>query len=700
MTGGGRARRAPAWRAVAWTAAIGSASLGGCGDGDTAIPTRVPAHRPADGLLGDTALQAVVEAQLRRAAAPLVAALGDERAAVRARAAFALGSVQAPEAVPALLGALSDASPTVRRDAVFALGQVGAPGAVTPLGAAFALEPDAEVRRRILQALGKIPAPRAATVLVGLDVPASLEAERTLALAVLGAVHTVSSPEALDHLLERLDALDPRLRAAAAYYFGRARQTGGWAAHAPRVRQALDGYATDDPAAMYLVQALGRLRDPDDTERLITWASTARDWRVRANAVTALGAPDGAEGGPDANPLASAGVRAVLLEHLDDPSGLVGVAAARALGRARPPEAEIRRIEAWIDAHPERVQEIEPLLAVLARGGERVYVLGWMDALPSDDVERRDAALRALAFLPGEEARVRLARAAREAAGSPRTAGTALESLVQRWPAERANDAAPAFYFEIFSAALRSGSVRQMATAAPILADSAFLELGSVDTLRAALERASGPEGEEVAGAIREVLRTLAGEDAPPPATGEATQEASEERDAAGATPAEDRPDPGALDWAYLRALGTAPRLALETERGRVVVQLATEEAPQTVQTIVRLAEGGRYDGVPFHRVVPNFVAQGGDVGSRDGYGGPGFTIKSEFTLIPYLRGVIGMASAGKDTEGSQFFLTHAMQPHLDGGYSAFGWVVEGMGVVDRLLRGDRIVRATVERGR
>jgi peptidylprolyl isomerase len=157
--------------------------------------------------------------------------------------------------------------------------------------------------------------------------------------------------------------------------------------------------------------------------------------------------------------------------------------------------------------------------------------------------------------------------------------------------------------------------------------------------------------------------------------------------------------DPAAIDWGYLAGLGTDPRLILETGRGTVVVRLDPEEAPLTVQTIARLAQEGRYDGVPFHRVVPNFVVQGGDFTSRDGFGGPGFTIRSEFTLIPYRRGVIGMASAGKDTEGSQFFITHSMQPHLDGGYTSFGWVVEGMDAVDRLLVGDRIVRARIASG-
>jgi peptidylprolyl isomerase len=647
----------------------------GCEGSGSAIPARVPEHRPGDGLLGNPALQAVVEAQVRRSTEVLVRFLGDPQPAVRARAAFALGSVQAPEAVPALLTVLSDTSAGVRRDAAFALGQVSAPPAITGLAARFAVDDDVAVRRRILQALGKIPIPQSAVVLAGLQVPEALEADRTLALAVLGAVRRISTPDGLNALLERLDDLDPRVRAAAAYYFGRVPSTESWAERVTRIRQALDGYGKGDPAAMYLVQGLGRLHDPFDRERLDEWASTASDWRTRANAMTALADQD-----------LDADARVTLLEGLDDGSGLVAVSAAQALARARLTDPEARRVEAWIDAHAERLQVVEPLLGLLARGGERDYVLGWIDAVPAADVQRQEIGLRALAFLPGDEARLRLARAA--ASPAPGVAGAALEALVGRWPAEEANEAAPVFYFGIFSAALRSGNVRRMATAASALGDSTFLALGSVDTLRAALGGTPVPPDPEVAGAIRRVLSTLTGEDVPPP-----VEAAPDSAEAAGG------PAPGTLDWAYLAELGSAPRLVLETDKGRVVVRLATEEAPQTVQTVARLAEGGRYDGVPFHRVVPNFVAQGGDFASGDGYGGPGFTIRSEFTLIRYLRGVIGMASAGKDTEGSQFFITHSMQPHLDGAYTAFGWVVEGMDAVDRLLVGDRIVRATVERG-
>jgi peptidylprolyl isomerase len=153
-----------------------------------------------------------------------------------------------------------------------------------------------------------------------------------------------------------------------------------------------------------------------------------------------------------------------------------------------------------------------------------------------------------------------------------------------------------------------------------------------------------------------------------------------------------------AVDWEYLRQLGRRPRLVLVTEKGSIEVELVPEQAPLTVQTITRFAEEGRYDGVQFHRVVPNFVIQGGDFDRGDGFGGPGFTIRSEFTRLPFGRDVIGMASSGKDTEGSQYFITHSMQPHLDGNYTAFGQVVRGSDIVDRIEQGDRVLRAAVRR--
>jgi cyclophilin family peptidyl-prolyl cis-trans isomerase len=95
------------------------------------------------------------------------------------------------------------------------------------------------------------------------------------------------------------------------------------------------------------------------------------------------------------------------------------------------------------------------------------------------------------------------------------------------------------------------------------------------------------------------------------------------------------------------------------------------------------------------HRVVPNFVVQAGDT-RGDGHGGPGYTIRDEINMRPYLRGTVGMALDWEDTGGSQFFITHSPQPHLDGRYTAFGHVVAGMEIVDRLMPWDVIQRVRI----
>ena len=105
----------------------------------------------------------------------------------------------------------------------------------------------------------------------------------------------------------------------------------------------------------------------------------------------------------------------------------------------------------------------------------------------------------------------------------------------------------------------------------------------------------------------------------------------------------------------------------------------------------IKLSENKFYNGTVFHRVVSNFVIQGGDPGGT-GYGGPGYSIRSEFSPLTYERGMVGMASSGKDTEGSQFFITHSATPHLDGRYTIFGKVIGGMDVVDEIMTGDSVV--------
>ena len=121
----------------------------------------------------------------------------------------------------------------------------------------------------------------------------------------------------------------------------------------------------------------------------------------------------------------------------------------------------------------------------------------------------------------------------------------------------------------------------------------------------------------------------------------------------------------------------------------------AVLDAPVTVDTFIALARKGFFDGLPVHRVVSNFVVQGGDP-RGDGEGGPGFTIRDEINQLPYLRGTVGMALDWADTGGSQFFIAHSPQPHLDGRYTVLGRVVTGMDVVDRIEQWDVIRRVRV----
>jgi cyclophilin family peptidyl-prolyl cis-trans isomerase/HEAT repeat protein len=149
-------------------------------------------------------------------------------------------------------------------------------------------------------------------------------------------------------------------------------------------------------------------------------------------------------------------------------------------------------------------------------------------------------------------------------------------------------------------------------------------------------------------------------------------------------------------DYAALLAEARKPWTAtVETARGAFRIRLAGVAAPMTVMNFVTLARRGYFDGSTFHRVVPNFVDQDGDP-TGTGNGGPGYEIRDELNPTEYGEGTVGMALSGPDTGGSQWFVTHAPQPHLDGIYTVFGQVTAGQDVVERIEQGDRITRVTV----
>jgi peptidylprolyl isomerase len=258
-------------------------------------------------------------------------------------------------------------------------------------------------------------------------------------------------------------------------------------------------------------------------------------------------------------------------------------------------------------------------------------------------------------------------------------------------------------------AALSSHDVAVVTTAASILGDSLFRRPSSVEPLAHALGRLRVPDDVEALQEIAATLGKLNDRRAVDPLRrllsrpdrSVALAAAAALKSITGGSYADDIPEYFEplftdFDFDYLRSLPDVVRVRLRTLRGDITMEVYKNVAPFTVMSFLKLAtRRSFYRGLTFHRVVPNFVVQGGDP-RGDGWGGPGYSIRSEFSSLTYETGSIGIASSGKDTEGSQFFITQSPQPHLDGRYTLFGKVISGMEVVDRILVDDHIIDISI----
>jgi peptidylprolyl isomerase len=638
-----------------WAFALGIAA---CSPPDAALenPGSGLARRAPDGLLERPDLQLLVEAQYAGDAGRLQQALEHPDAAVRARAAYGLASLAEVDAADALARRLDDDAPEVRADAAFALGQLPELGGrESDVLARLERESVVSVRRALVEALGKQGSPAAVSSLLA-EVGDETRAEATLALS-RAALDGRAPEAAVDTLLRRLVDLDPEVRQRAAWFIGRSPSVLPWVAQRARVRNALARYRVDDPAAMYLLQGLGRYFDIVSLPRILQGAATASDWRLRASAVASLARVGNSDPRLEA-----------VLAGLHDPAPLVRLQAALLLPNEDAIRPFIDDAVEQLRAEPQNLAMAAPVLLYLARSRVNEPLLDWARARSLDDRAGWATLAPALAEFDGPEAPELLARAVEF--GTDPVAVLAVGALERRWQLVEPFG----FLHEEFEGWRTEVSDAVMRRDTPIPAEASAV----LEALRLALENALDDGG---AGLDIEAADLAAG----------GAQGAPE------VTPAR---SPVRLDWNLLQRLGPQPRLVLDTDQGSVVAVLDTEAAPLTVARLAELANAGALDGVAFHRVIPNFVAQTGDLGPA-AQDWP--AIRTEATRIPFAHGrrgrerVLGMArSDARDTETTQFFITHSMQPHLDGGYTGFGWVVQGHDVVDRLLPWDRIHRARV----
>ena len=622
-------------------------------------------------LLNDT------EARVRRRAAlaigrvglsegvePLAKLLDDPEIEVRQMAAFGLGLIGDPSARPALLAALKDPQPVLQGRAAEALGQIGDRSDGDAIGAMV----QAHIKAGALMGLSPddLTYPLSApieTVRLGLYALARLGAYDALAAAVLVNEQPVSTWWPVAYALQRVG--DPRAATALmALVNTPGRYTASFAVKglgtskatqaAPALRQIIEQRTRPAPVVIQAVRSLVAIRDDSAVPVLIKIiADTSLEPTLRVEAVNAFGA------------LVTAERVELLLDLISNSVPAIRAAALQALARVDPttfltalasldadrewsvrvamanalgtlPSAQsLPRLTEMLQDPDQKV--IPAVLAAFASSKATGVDRMLLDRLASPDLSVRTAAANALADL-------KIAAAVQPLADAYRRAATE-DSYTAR------------------AAALGALARLDPAAARPVLMEALKDSDWAVRVRALALLKEQKVTGQD------EAVR---------PAT-------------AGRTVT----DP---QWQAIVNPPFSPRAFIDTDKGTIELELAIIDAPLTVANFIALARKGFFRNNAIHRLVPDFVVQAGDP-RGDGEGGPGYTIRDELNELSYLRGTVGMALDWEDTGGSQFFITHSPQPHLDARYTVFGRVVNGMDVVDRLVQWDVIRNVRIRDG-
>jgi len=652
-------------------------------------------------------------------------------AAIRKRAALAAGRIGNEDSIPSLTNLLEkDKDADVRVMAAFALGEVESVKGADALVAALKNAPrTGELKGRTVEALGKIAGAlpkeeEARKRELGAVILEALKSEspsnQQTILFGITAVLRAQSADAGPTVAKFLTHSSARVRSDAANTLARLRLNHGNAELRKLLTTDLDANVRANAA-----RVLGVTEDKASFDALVAKAIGDTDSRVRVNAIRALASLKDPRA---AAPLLKRGE--ALTERDAPPSSLPpeineALEIATTLGRLLAQKEDPRAIN-WLRQGSKSLNHRAPEVELaLVRIAPAAYLKEFGTA---DEAKRKvqetmlldwgaasgiAAGLGEIAALPASVAnKAELAAAAQallRAMLDYRNSGLTINTLVAVHTEYAVPDvlrALAAFKPEDLAAVarahLKESDITIQETAASILGDLPPSEENTSALVAAwpeAANAASNDAALAILGALAQQKTTAANEHIK---AGLKSNDILIRRRAAALLKAN-----GAGDFTsqigpvqtpntnadYTRALGRIGRnvrAVVTTSKGSFTIELLPESAPLTVDNFIQLAQRDYFRNVTFHRVVPNFVIQGGDP-RGDGNGGPGYAIRCEINQLLYDRAALGMALSGKDTGGSQWFVTHAPQPHLDGGYTIFGRVVAGMDVVDRIVRGDVI---------
>ena len=608
----------------------------------------------------DDTLRNIYTLQDERNTTELLPYLSNPSSQYRAESALAFGSVQDSLAVPALLPLLADTAVAVRLAAAYALGQTGSAQAEQELMQHLQQEQNPAVQAALLEALGKVATPTGA-VFLNSYIPPSPTAKTGQAWGLYRAglrqqVTQQGTAEAV-HLLAPDNPYEARL--AAAHYLARTAKL-----DLTPYRKDLLTVATSDDAPevrMAVVQSLAKVRARDKAQFLSNILQSDPDYRVRLSAVRAMG-------GLEYSEIEQAVLAALQDKNINtavataeflvaNPNGVEVAPLAQLLPQLQ--DARVRSNLIWVILHNSQPQSKAFL--------NTRYKQQYQNARNPYD---KAYLLRALA---GDFGNYQYIADEMFAAQEPVVATTAMDALIlmRQQPdfPKRMEEA----FAEILKQAVGTGDVALVGMAAtairvpklnlrPYYRDFSFLAQAQL--------KLQLPRDMETNIEIEKTLDYLNNR---------------EER------AAPQNPFTHPINWDLVRTIPADQQVVLHTEKGDITLQLFVEDAPGSVANFVELARQDFFDSLYFHRVVPNFVAQGGDK-RGDGWGSSDYSIRSELAPLRYMEGYVGMASAGKDTESNQWFITHSPAPHLDGRYTIFAKVVDGMGIVHQLEVGDRIL--------
>ncbi|UOR03979.1 peptidylprolyl isomerase [Hymenobacter aerilatus] len=621
----------------------------------------------------DTTLRRIATLQDERRTPALLKYLESPNSRYREQAALAFASVQDKAATDAVNTHLNDSEAAVRRAVAYALGQMADSTAEATLRQQIAAEPNAAVRAEVLEALGKCTSRAGLPALVRL--PTSLVADTATLVGqswglYRAALRGITSEPAVARLVQLLGQENPRsARVAAANALARTRglDLTPYAASLVTSAQTDPSYAVRGAAALALGKASHAATVP---ALLATLARRDADYRVRISALRAMNAAmyvqvkEAAWAAlTDANDQVAVTAAEFFLANASQESGTLFLEKANKLVQWR--------VRATLLAAALKQRSVEQAQAAIRQAVQARYTA-------AGSPYEKGYLLKALGEDPAAYEFVRQATFAPTQQLVVRTYG--LEALVAMRQQADFPEAQRASFALALRQAAETGDVALLGIAAealrnpklnlrPLLPDLGFLQKAQAKLVL--------PRDLEAWQSVQQTLDFLLKQPATPTPVARAASHP--------------------IDWAVVSSIPATQRVVVRTGKGVITLQLLVEEAPGSVASFVELIRQGFYDGKNFHRVVPNFVAQGG-CPRGDGWGSTDYNIRSELANLRYGAGAVGLASAGKDTESCQWFITHAPTPHLDGRYTIFAQVVAGMDVVQRLEIGDTIERVELVR--